>query len=910
MNLLRMDRWLILSFIVICIAFIPVFGQEDDFEPVRISSDTLQDQVLVLRVVVNNQRAFFVEGRMIGEQLALPVMTILRELRVKCQVKNDALSMKAIGTEKMVTLKFRENIMVIDGVSTPVKGLFGENDYYLILSDWVHFLGGTPVLNAENQDVEISGVLPEEPELREDGEQNVPTGERPHPIQPFNRMDLYLTGRGAGWAEGKSPGWDYSDLNLEWRTYGTIWGGRLTLGGDLEWIIEPDGDWDTPLNVYRWDRDYDWGRLTIGTQTLDFLGSIPTTWNMRGVSVTDGRYWDGLERSTNIVGQVDSGSMAELWLGDWLINTTEITEGQYRFADIWLPFYRASQLTIVIKDDEQVVDRQSVQYIPGERVLAKGDNHYIIAFGQTEDNNRYYGWAGTGEWFKGWTEDLTAGGLVMIDDDDQRQIGLNMTWRPKKNLILQAEAWHEPSANAWRLGSDWGYNQVYLQGRAFRREEGFAPFFPSHELASGLDLAQLALYWYPRSELQGIFAGEYSKEKMGWQTEYSRFETSLVYRKRALQGTTYAMWKDQRENPGESFEQNRLMATLIWDFRPNQWLEWGFDYNVYDYVLIRDQTSKEAWFRWTNNSWPRDRWMLGYGFSDNQSQTEQKIETRWNHQWNQEWGTYAGITYGWGEEGVDYTDWLLALGLEYRIKSGVYLSLGYEWNVRQPDFGQDEYRQSLNLQVSMGLLFGSGHPSIIPYGGDNQTTGAVSGIVYADLNGNGRRDSGEPGINGIRVRIDEIEITVTDSEGRYVFYNVATGIHRLSLDETTLPVVYNPVEHRRMIHVIAGSSLKEDLGVIVVGAVSGKVFIDANDNGAYDDGETTLAGVRVQTEAGDVWATTDQQGAYYIQLMAGEHRLNIDASTLPSNVKPSADRDVKVGKDGEEVMGMDLAVLE
>lgn len=865
---------------------------------------------MVLRVIVNDERAFFVEGRIIGGQLALPVMTILRELRLKCQVENSCLTMKSIGAGKTVVLYFKENHALIDGKDNPVGGGLGENDYYLALSDWVYLLGTVPVWLPDEQDIKITVMLTSEQETGTNDTNQEHNRIRTNPFQPVNRLDLFLTGRGDGYAMGHTPGWDYSDLSLEWRTYGTIWGGRLTLGGKLEWEIEPDEDWDFPFTVYRWDRDTAWGRLTLGTQTLDFRESYPKIWDMRGVSLTDRRYWDGSDRSTNIVGTTSSGNKAELWLGEWLINTTEIKNGEYRFTDIWLPSYKVSQLLVVIKEEEQVVDRQSVQYIPGELLFAKGDYHYIFAIGQTEDEEEYYSWAGTGEWVRGWTEDFTAGGLAIVNDDDQHQIGVNMAWRPRKNLIFQAETWCEPSSNAWRLGSDWGYNKVYLQGRAFHRDMGFMPIFPSEELGSEVDLAQLALYWYPTPGLDGIFAGEYVNEKLGWETKTSRLEASLNFRKKALQGTAYVMWKDEDEEPGERLRQNRLTASLIWDFKPNQWLEWGFDYSDLNYEISGDEKNQEAWLRWTNHSWARDRWMVGYGYIENESEDKQKIESRWNHQWSNEWSTYTGFAYGWGEEGVDYNDYLVACGLEYRMKNGAYLSLGYEWSVKQPEFGEDEYRQNLYLQISMGLVFGSRHPYIVPYGGDNQTTGTVSGFVYTDLNGNGHRDNGERGVNGIRVRINDLETAVTDAEGRYVFYNVSTGIHRLALDEATLPVVYNPLEHHRMIHVIAGASLKEDLGVLVVGAVSGRVFIDGNGNGKFDEGETPLAGVRVQTESGDVWTTTGKDGDYYIQLMAGDHRLVIDSTTLPSNTKAGSPSAVHVGDDGEEMIGMDLAVTQ
>lgn len=73
----------------------------------------------------------------------------------------------------------------------------------------------------------------------------------------------------------------------------------------------------------------------------------------------------------------------------------------------------------------------------------------------------------------------------------------------------------------------------------------------------------------------------------------------------------------------------------------------------------------------------------------------------------------------------------------------------------------------------------------------------ASGVVYEDLNGNGRRDSAEPGIAGVRVS-NQREIAVTDAEGAWtlpatddtVFFVIKPQNWSAPLNEDNLPQFY------------------------------------------------------------------------------------------------------------------------
>jgi hypothetical protein len=65
---------------------------------------------------------------------------------------------------------------------------------------------------------------------------------------------------------------------------------------------------------------------------------------------------------------------------------------------------------------------------------------------------------------------------------------------------------------------------------------------------------------------------------------------------------------------------------------------------------------------------------------------------------------------------------------------------------------------------------------------------AIHGRVYADRNKNGRFDVGE-GVAGVVVHLDD-QVTVTDSQGAYSFYNLPPGPYLLRLDRERLPTSF------------------------------------------------------------------------------------------------------------------------
>jgi hypothetical protein len=144
--------------------------------------------------------------------------------------------------------------------------------------------------------------------------------------------------------------------------------------------------------------------------------------------------------------------------------------------------------------------------------------------------------------------------------------------------------------------------------------------------------------------------------------------------------------------------------------------------------------------------------------------------------------------------------------------------------------------------------------------GNQLIPNAIGGIKFEDLNANGVRDPGEPGLSGFTITLTSTEAggpppqsVVTDANGNFIFLNVAPGSYRLS---ETVPQGFSltvPANNAIPVTLAAGgSSIANEFGNfhgVLTGTISGAKFNDLNGNGVRDPGEPGLAGVTITRTA-------------------------------------------------------------
>ncbi|MEO8606576.1 MAG: SdrD B-like domain-containing protein [Chloroflexota bacterium] len=163
---------------------------------------------------------------------------------------------------------------------------------------------------------------------------------------------------------------------------------------------------------------------------------------------------------------------------------------------------------------------------------------------------------------------------------------------------------------------------------------------------------------------------------------------------------------------------------------------------------------------------------------------------------------------------------------------------------------------------------------------------SIGDLVWQDANGNGQQDGGEPGVNNVTVHLLDsggtvIQSTTTNASGNYLFANLRPGTYAIEFvlpsgyiyttrdvgadasdsdpDRTTgrtISTVLSPGEN----------DLTWDAGIVQPATLGDFVWLDNNDNGVQDGGESGVSGVTVNLLNGSGTVigttTTDSNGKY------------------------------------------------
>jgi uncharacterized repeat protein (TIGR01451 family) len=186
--------------------------------------------------------------------------------------------------------------------------------------------------------------------------------------------------------------------------------------------------------------------------------------------------------------------------------------------------------------------------------------------------------------------------------------------------------------------------------------------------------------------------------------------------------------------------------------------------------------------------------------------------------------------------------------------------------------------------------------------------GSIGDTVFNDRNGNGQQDPGEPGVDNVTVTLtqpgpdgqfgtpdDITQTTTTNNNGNYSFSDLPAGSYRVTVNPPfNLPEV--TTGNRQIdVNLTSGQSLDNvDFGLRRPpgGTIGDFVFIDRNNNGTPDTGETGIANVTLtlRNNTGEVVGTTrtDNNGNYlFTGLQPGNYSVEV---TQPSDFTATTSR--------------------
>lgn len=180
------------------------------------------------------------------------------------------------------------------------------------------------------------------------------------------------------------------------------------------------------------------------------------------------------------------------------------------------------------------------------------------------------------------------------------------------------------------------------------------------------------------------------------------------------------------------------------------------------------------------------------------------------------------------------------------------------------------------------------------------TPAALGNLVFDDLNGDGTRDAGEPGINGVTVTLysgttalaaNELGTDDTSGGGIYNFTNLVPGTYTVEIDTADLDV-------NATITTAGGSTTFTttmtsgetddtlDYGVANPVSLGDLVFEDLNGNGSFDSGEPAIAdatGITIDLTGDDADTVSTTDGSYsFDNLLPGTYTVAVDLPSVPA----------------------------
>lgn len=162
-------------------------------------------------------------------------------------------------------------------------------------------------------------------------------------------------------------------------------------------------------------------------------------------------------------------------------------------------------------------------------------------------------------------------------------------------------------------------------------------------------------------------------------------------------------------------------------------------------------------------------------------------------------------------------------------------------------------------------------------------SGTVHGIIFKDLNANGRRDPGEPRISGVRVKIGKREATSNDN-GYYQLKLRAKSV-MVAVNTTTVPTGY-VLTTPPLFDVPIPNKKSIDFGFSTQSGIYGVVFSDRNNDNTPNEGDEFISRARIILD-GKTVEESDYDGTYFFKdIESGKHNVRVDLNSLPIQYLP------------------------
>jgi hypothetical protein len=185
-------------------------------------------------------------------------------------------------------------------------------------------------------------------------------------------------------------------------------------------------------------------------------------------------------------------------------------------------------------------------------------------------------------------------------------------------------------------------------------------------------------------------------------------------------------------------------------------------------------------------------------------------------------------------------------GLVYYIRPlKLNVGLRYLYSRVSVDSGYNDgrYYHQIFLNVNKFLHWGGSRGGFL--GGILKKRSKMAGLVFVDENVNGVRDDGEELLEGIEVLMDRRKVAATNAQGQFKVSSIEPGTHTLSLDMRNIPAFYEPARDKTEVVLEKGKTVQVNLPVVPLGRLSGKLYLDVDENGERNENDRFLPDVLI-----------------------------------------------------------------
>ena len=224
------------------------------------------------------------------------------------------------------------------------------------------------------------------------------------------------------------------------------------------------------------------------------------------------------------------------------------------------------------------------------------------------------------------------------------------------------------------------------------------------------------------------------------------------------------------------------------------------------------------------------------------------------------------------------TDKFLTVSVARQLRIGNNMALGLA------------YRNNLNGNQRVGLQLTGRYEfnEKRRYRKTEEGRGVLKGRAFLDENRDGVKQENEPAMPRVLVKVKGTSLALrTDNAGFFTIQNIRQGIYELQVDARTLPLGFDLSEDVTTKATIADGQITDvPMPIVQRGQIRGFAFVDDNNNGEYDKGETRIEGTKLKLSPSKIAQDTDEDDIKYTHttsfgqyafddLAAGEYRVEV-----------------------------------